>query len=138
MISLHNLSYTKYRWGSQGWRLYWVAWARREESLVLGVTSFQRDARWAKDVPGERMKDIADRVRQVLADHAQLGVDTAKLGADADLYDAGLTSRASVNVMLALESEFDVEFPDSMLRRDVFESVAAISEAITELTKAGG
>ena len=45
-----------------------------------------------------------------------------------------MTSHASVNVMLALEGEFDVEFPDHMLKRSVFESIAAIRTAIDELT----
>ncbi len=52
---------------------------------------------------------------------------------DSDLYRAGLTSHASVNVMLALEDAFDVEFPQQMLRKKTFESVAAITEALTEL-----
>jgi hypothetical protein len=33
------------------------------------------------------------------------------LAADASLYNAGLTSHPGVNVMLALEDEFDLEFP---------------------------
>ena len=44
-----------------------------------------------------------------------------------------MTSHASVNVMLALEDAFDVEFPDGMLKRSVFESVAAISDALEQL-----
>jgi acyl carrier protein len=35
--------------------------------------------------------------------------------------------------MLALENEFDVEFPDALLRRDVFESVSSISNALRTL-----
>jgi acyl carrier protein len=35
--------------------------------------------------------------------------------------------------MLALEGEFDVEFPDSMLKRSVFQSIGAIRDAITEI-----
>ena len=35
--------------------------------------------------------------------------------------------------MLALEDAFDVEFPERLLRRQTFESVAAISEAIEQL-----
>jgi len=50
-----------------------------------------------------------------------------------DLYSAGMTSHASVNLMLALENEFDVEFPDRMLRRSVFENVASIRLALVEL-----
>ena len=45
-----------------------------------------------------------------------------------------MTSHASVNLMLALENEFDVEFPDRMLRRGVFESVSSIKAALEELT----
>ena len=45
-----------------------------------------------------------------------------------------MTSHASVNVMLALEDEFDVEFPEAMLRKSTFESVAAIRVALGELT----
>jgi acyl carrier protein len=47
-----------------------------------------------------------------------------------------MTSHASVNVMLALEGEFDVEFPDHMLKRSVFDSISSISAAIGELQTA--
>lgn len=77
--------------------------------------------------------EISERVRKTLSEHAELGRDGKELGPADDLYEAGLTSRASVSVMLALEGEFDVEFPDSMLRRDVFESISAISAAIATL-----
>jgi acyl carrier protein len=45
-----------------------------------------------------------------------------------------MTSHASVNVMLALEGEFDVEFPDEMLKRTSFESIAAIAGVVDSLT----
>ena len=44
-----------------------------------------------------------------------------------------MTSHASVNLMLALEAEFDVEFPDAMLKRSVFQSVASIGAAVDQL-----
>lgn len=75
-----------------------------------------------------------DEIRAVLREHADLAVDVTTLGDEADLYKAGMSSHASVNVMLALEGKFDVEFPDRMLRRGVFESVASIRGAIEELT----
>jgi acyl carrier protein len=71
-------------------------------------------------------------VRQILAQHARLG-DLQSLTDSADLYQAGMTSHASVNVMLALENEFEIEFPDHMLKRSVFESVDAIAEAVEEV-----
>jgi len=76
---------------------------------------------------------MTDKIRQAVSDHARLPVDVATLSDDADLYQAGMTSHASVNVMLALEDAFDLEFPDRMLRRDVFESIAAIRSALSEL-----
>ena len=69
-------------------------------------------------------------IRQILGQHARLPLDIQSLGDSADLYQAGMTSHASVNVMLALENEFDLEFPDHMLKRSAFESVDAIAEAI--------
>ena len=77
---------------------------------------------------------MTDKIRKILQDHARLAKDAATLGEEADLYQAGMTSHASVNVMLALEGEFDVEFPDRMLKRSSFESIAAIRAAIEELT----
>ena len=79
------------------------------------------------------METISE-IRQILKDHGRLAADAAALTDDADLYQAGMTSHASVNVMLALEAQFDVEFPDSMLKRGVFSSIATIREALETLT----
>jgi acyl carrier protein len=80
------------------------------------------------------MSDTASRIRAILAQHARLAKDAATLGDDADLYQAGMSSHASVNVMLAIEGAFDIEFPDHMLTRSVFSSVSAIRSAVDELT----
>lgn len=80
------------------------------------------------------MNERESRIRSILREHARLNQDAEALSESADLYQAGMTSHASVNVMLALEGEFDVEFPDHMLKRNVFESVSAIGSAIEELT----
>jgi acyl carrier protein len=76
------------------------------------------------------------QIRAVLRDHARLPVDVDSLAAETDLFAAGMSSHASVNVMLALEDTFDLEFPDAMLKRSVFESIAAIDAAVTELSAA--
>jgi acyl carrier protein len=75
----------------------------------------------------------ADRIRRILKDHGRLSQDLTGLTEKSDLYEAGMTSHASVNVMLALEAEFEIEFPDSMLKRSMFDSIASISAAIDEL-----
>jgi acyl carrier protein len=79
---------------------------------------------------------LIEVVRRVLAEHGRLSADPQQIEVDADLYRAGLTSHASVNVMLALEGEFDLEFPDHMLRRGVFGSIATIRAALDELLAA--
>jgi acyl carrier protein len=76
---------------------------------------------------------MTDEIRQIIQEHGRLPIDVGTLSEDADLYQAGMTSHASVNVMLALEDRFDVEFPDQMLTRSVFESIAAIAMALGEL-----
>ena len=76
-----------------------------------------------------------EKIRSILAEHGRFPVDVASIGDDEDLFDAGMTSHASVNVMLALEDEFDLEFPEVMLRKSTFESVSAIRAALVELTE---
>lgn len=71
---------------------------------------------------------------RILAEHGRLNADANTLDEGADLHQAGMTSHASVNVMLALEGEFDIEFPDAMLTRSVFSSIAAIRAAVNSLT----
>ncbi len=80
---------------------------------------------------------MEETIRQVLNEFGRLPVDAAALSAEDDLFRAGMTSHASVNVMLALEEAFDVEFPEAMLTKSTFESIAAISDAVSELTTAG-
>ncbi len=80
------------------------------------------------------MSDTAQKIRGILKEHGRLSKDAETLEDTTDLYQAGMTSHASVNVMLALEGDFDIEFPDHMLKRSVFESVGAIAAAIDELT----
>ena len=69
----------------------------------------------------------------MLGEHARLVVDVAHLSDDDDLFRLGMTSHASVSVMLALEDAFGVEFPEHMLRRSTFESIGSIQQAVAEL-----
>lgn len=78
----------------------------------------------------------ADQIRAILAKHARLTVAVTELKDSSDLYQAGLTSLTTVNLMLALEDHFDIEFPDRMLGRKTFESIEAMAEAIDELVSA--
>lgn len=73
---------------------------------------------------------LTQRIRSVIDNHVQLPEKCDTFSDNASLYDAGMTSLASVSLMLALEDEFGIEFPDHMLRREVFESVSSIREAL--------
>lgn len=79
------------------------------------------------------MSDVDNTIRSVLETQGRLPVSALTLKDDDDLYENGLSSHASVNVMLALEDAFGVEFPDSLLRKATFESVASIREALGTL-----
>ncbi|MEO9175124.1 MAG: acyl carrier protein [Gaiellales bacterium] len=76
---------------------------------------------------------MTGQIRKIIDETARLPVGVDTLSDSSDLYQAGMTSHASVNLMLALENEFDVEFPDHMLRRSVFESVDAIRDALEKI-----
>ncbi len=80
----------------------------------------------------------SEAIRSVVKEHGRLSVDVDTLSDESDLYAAGMTSHASVNLMLALEEKFEVEFPERMLRRRAFENIAAIRAAIDELTGGRG
>lgn len=80
-----------------------------------------------------QLETLTQRIRSVLRDHGRLSRPVDSVADDADLYQSGMTSHASVNVMLALEGAFDIEFPDHMLKRSVFTSIASIRDALAEL-----
>ena len=73
------------------------------------------------------------QIRQILESHGRLSVDVQALQDESDLYNAGLTSLITVNLLLAVEDHFDVEFPDHMLTRGTFQSINALAEAVEDL-----
>jgi acyl carrier protein len=80
-------------------------------------------------------QETTQQIREIVRAHGRLAVDVDTVQDDGDLYQAGMTSHASVNLMLALEDAFDLEFPERMLRRRAFESITAIRSAVDELLR---
>lgn len=76
---------------------------------------------------------LEEQIKEIVLQHARLGCPPEKITPDADLYALGLTSLTTVNLMLALEDRFDVEFPNNMLSRRTFESVRTLAESIASL-----
>lgn len=77
---------------------------------------------------------MEDRIREILSKVARLQSSVSDLGPDDDLYAVGLSSLASVNVMLAIEEEFDVEFPDELLTRRSFQSISSLTSVVMGLS----
>jgi acyl carrier protein len=76
---------------------------------------------------------IQSEIREIVIKHARLSADVGTLTERSDLYAAGLTSLTTVNLMLALEDHFDIEFPDRMLVRKTFGSIQSLAEAVEAL-----
>ena len=76
--------------------------------------------------------EVRAKIREVLAAHAKLAVDASTIADDADLFQAGITSYACVDVMRALEDTLHIEFSDAMLKRSVFQSIDALAAAISQ------
>lgn len=79
---------------------------------------------------------LVETIRAVIAQHAHLSTEAAGLDASQSLYAAGMTSHASVNVMLGVEDAFDIEFPEELLTKDTFESLETIAQAVSTLQDA--
>lgn len=77
-------------------------------------------------------EEILSKVREVVARYGGIERAIDTLDDHASLGDAGMTSHATVNVMLALEAEFG-EIPDHLLSRRVFQSLASIAEVMRAL-----
>ena len=73
---------------------------------------------------------MKQEIREILANIGGLPVGVETLGDDADLYTAGLSSFASVQLMLGIEDKFDIEIPDHLLNRKSFSSIDAIAETV--------
>ncbi len=69
-------------------------------------------------------------IREALKQFGRLNKPVAELTDDSDLFGAGFTSHATVNVMLAIEDALDIEFPDELLNRSTFVSIEALAGAI--------
>jgi len=76
---------------------------------------------------------LESEIRALIARERYLALDVAALGDRDDLYRAGLTSHDTVNLMLALEDRFGVEFPDRLLTRRTFQTIADLAAALREL-----
>ncbi|WP_018264634.1 MULTISPECIES: acyl carrier protein [Methylosinus] len=78
---------------------------------------------------------MIDLVRQAIDENGRLPAPACDIADNADLYELGLTSFAAVRIMLALEDAYGVQFPEHMLRRRNFASIAAIVSCLHALER---
>ena len=69
-------------------------------------------------------------LREIVGTYGRLTKPIATLSDEADLFSAGLDSLAVVNIMLAIEDTFEIEFRDDLLNRASFSSIAALEGAV--------
>jgi len=79
---------------------------------------------------------VKHEIREILKQVAHLEAAVDTIGDADDLYDAGLSSLDTIQLMLALERQFDVEIPDEMLNRQLFRSIDTLADAIATLRRA--
>ncbi|MBY6244089.1 acyl carrier protein [Methylosinus sp. Sm6] len=79
---------------------------------------------------------MIETIRRAIEDKGRLSV--ASLALDADLYAAGLSPFAAIQVMLELERRLAVEFPKPMLNRRSMASIGAIAALLERLQADAG
>ena len=82
------------------------------------------------EIPGGIMHEIEVRVRNALVMALKGTIDVSALSRADNLFQAGMTSHQTVQVMLGLEDEFDLEFPDEDLVRSTFSTIGSMVDAV--------
>lgn len=72
-------------------------------------------------------------IRSIVAAHGRLTRPIAEIAGGDDLYALGLTSHAAVNVMLAIEDRFMIEFPDEAMTKNTFNTLDSIAATVRTL-----
>jgi acyl carrier protein len=76
---------------------------------------------------------MRDRVRTIVASMNLVPVPLEGLTDDDNLFDAGMTSFGSVQLMLRIEEDFDIEFPNALLTRKTFATLGGLIAAVEQL-----
>jgi acyl carrier protein len=79
------------------------------------------------------MQAMLEAIQRLIDEKGGLSIAARDLTRDADLYRAGLTPFSAIQVMISLEKEFNIEFPDWMLNRQSMSSINAIISCLCEL-----
>jgi acyl carrier protein len=75
------------------------------------------------------------RIETIVRTFLKSVVTDRVIAPDENLVDLGLTSMDMVNLLLAVEAEFDVSVPGTNLNPAHFRSIAGIERLVQELTR---
>lgn len=74
-------------------------------------------------------------IRKILERNEELAPLLDRISEDDNLFDKGLSSFGSVQLMLALEERFGIEFPDNLLNRKSFSTIRDIRSTLESLVE---
>ncbi|CCD95176.1 putative Acyl carrier protein (ACP) [Bradyrhizobium sp. ORS 375] len=74
--------------------------------------------------------DISKRVVALVRDILAQNSISAEVTSEAKLVDVGLTSMDMVNLMLAIEAEFDFTIPQELITPENFQSIATLERLV--------
>jgi len=76
---------------------------------------------------------VKAKIRALLERLGEFPAGPEDLRDAADLQAAGPSSYGTVELMVAIEEEFGVEFPDALLTRATFGSIESVAAAVSSL-----
>lgn len=81
-------------------------------------------------------QELDRTIRGILGEYGKLSADADAISETQDLYVLGLASHATVNVVMAIEDELDIEFPDESLTKSTFMTLQTLKATIRPLVVA--
>jgi acyl carrier protein len=79
--------------------------------------------------------DVQGRILALVTAILKQNAIVAEVHPDSHLVDVGLTSMDMVNLMLAMEAEFDFTLPQSVITPENFQSVKTLEQMIVSLLR---
>jgi len=88
-----------------------------------------------RTTPRTPEQHVKKDIRTILKHVAHLEAAIDSIGDGDDLYKASLSSLDTIQLMLAIEKQFNIEIPDEMLNRNLFRSIDALADTIATLQR---
>jgi acyl carrier protein len=73
---------------------------------------------------------MSEEIRNIIKKIGVLDANNVTISDDQNLYDLGLDSFGTVDLMLAVEEYYGIKFGPQFMRRETFSSIAALDAAI--------